>query len=218
MTGCICTEKWGRRGVGEGMYLHPQMGCVGVSVAEQGVSAPRDGVHVLAGWLLVMKVYLHSGMGGDVCACVCLCVAKRVYLHPGKGRVSAEGCWWSILYHPGGLCVVWVAVRRVFWHPGMGCLLWGVCLQAGVEDDGEEVYLPPGMGLACVLAGGCIFPPQVCVCVVQVCKGQRSGGAAPAGSAGRGVCIGRGTALPLGVRRWVLLGVQARGCLCGERS
>lgn len=70
------------------MYLHPQMGCVGVSVAEQGVSAPRDGVHVLAGWLLVMRVYLHSVMGG-----VCVCVAERVYLHPGKGRVSAEGCW-----------------------------------------------------------------------------------------------------------------------------
>lgn len=50
-------------------------------------------------------------------------------------------------------------------------------MQAGMEDDGEEVYLLPGMGLVCVLAGGCIFPPQVCVCVcvVQVCKGQHSG-------------------------------------------
>lgn len=63
--------------------MHPQMGCVGVSVAVQGVSAPRDGVHVL-----VMRVYLHSGVGA-----LCVCVAERVYLHSGKGRVSAEGCW-----------------------------------------------------------------------------------------------------------------------------
>lgn len=70
------------------MYLHPQMGCVGVSVAEQGVSAPRDGVHVLAGWLLVVRVCLHSGMGA-----MRVRVAERAYLHPGKGRASAEGFW-----------------------------------------------------------------------------------------------------------------------------
>lgn len=70
------------------VYLHRRMGCVGVRVVVQGVSAPRDGVHVLAGWLLVMRVYLYSGMGA-----VHVCVTERVYLHPGKGRVSAEGCW-----------------------------------------------------------------------------------------------------------------------------
>lgn len=49
----------------------------------------------------------------------------------------------------------------------------GVCLQAGMEDDGEEVYLPPVMGLGCVLAGGCIFLPQVCVCVCMWCRCTR---------------------------------------------
>lgn len=39
-----------------------------------------------------------------------------------------------------------------------------------MEDDGEEVYLPPGMGLVRMLAGGCIFPPQLCVCVCVWCR------------------------------------------------
>lgn len=51
----------------------------------------------------------------------------------------------------------------------------------------------------------------VCVCVVQVCKGQCSRGVAPAGGAGRDVCIGRGAALTPGC---VQVGVQAHGCLC----
>lgn len=71
------------------VHLHPQMGGVSVGVGEEGVSAPRDGVHVLAGWLLVMRVYLHAGMG-VVSVCVLM---RRVYLHPGMGRVFAGGCW-----------------------------------------------------------------------------------------------------------------------------
>lgn len=109
---------------------------------------------------------------------------------------------------------VWCGFRRGRCSGTRECyMLWGgVCLQAGMEDDGEEVYLPPGMGLGCVLAGGCIFLPQVCVCVCGAgVQGQRLGGVAPAGSAGRGVCIGRGMALTPGC---VQVGVQARGCLC----
>lgn len=77
-----------------------------------------------------------------------------------------------------------------------------LCLQAGMEDDGEEVYLPSGMDLVCVLAGGCIFPPQVCVCVVQMCKGQCSVGAAPTGSG----------------RRWQGYGFDPRVCAGGCAS
>lgn len=54
-----------------------------------------------------------------------------------------------------------------------GNAVGGLCLQAGMEDDGEEVYLPPVMGLGCVLAGGCIFLPQVCVCVCMWCRCTR---------------------------------------------
>lgn len=97
-----------------------------------------------------------------------------------------------------------------------------LCLQAGVEDDGEEVYLPPGMGLVCVLAGGCIFPPQACVCVyvVQVCTGQCLGGCCTRRQCEEGcvhwqgygfdprVCAGRCW--------WACKHVSV--CVCGKRS
>lgn len=90
--------------------LHPGMGRVRVGVGGEGGSAARDGVHALAGRSLAMRVYLppHPGTG----VAIMRVLARRVYLHPGMGRVLAGGgCWRRGCIYTQGCCVCgWVLV------------------------------------------------------------------------------------------------------------
>lgn len=128
--GWVCTQRrgecaagWVRRvdllpGVGMGgggvsvgrVDLHPGMGRVRVGVGGEGGSAARDGVHALAGRSLAMRVYLppHPGTG----VAIMRVLARRVYLHPGMGRVLAGGgCWRRGCIYTQGCCVCgWVLV------------------------------------------------------------------------------------------------------------
>lgn len=83
----MCCQGWG---VGRGVHLHPGMWCVSAGDGEEGASAPRDEVPVLAGRLLVMRMYLHAGVR-VVCVAVSASrdgegvgsgvLVKGVYLH-----------------------------------------------------------------------------------------------------------------------------------------
>lgn len=91
-------------------------------------------------------------------------------------------------------------------------------MQAGMEDDGEEVYLPSGMGLVCWLKG--LFFHRRFVCVWCRCtKGSAQWVLHPQAVAG----IGRGMALTSGVCRWMckhvgvsVCGKRSLGCLCPQ--
>lgn len=172
----------------------------------------------MAGWLLVMRVYLRAGMG-VVSVCVLM---RRVYLHRRMGRVLAGGVGEEGVSAPRN--GVWWWWWRCWWA---GCICrqgWSVCMPLLVR----RVYLHPGMGL-CVGWRVYFSTLGLCVCVgalcvwLRVCEGMCSGRVLHPQMVQGCMCVGRGMVLPLGCARvgvggeWLrsgVVGVQACWWLC----